>query len=1376
MKRPIPFLVLFECLIHCFFISDLFAQSSLTANAEQYVQEEWTVENGLSVGHINQIYQTPDGYIWLATFNGLIRFDGLRFTLFDVSNTPELPSNRIVLLQPGQGNSFWLFTEQRDILHVENNRYLQHGPFLSIEHQRVILDGDSLSWVTSRSGLKKLVNDSLVPCTFAQLNSKDVLSVFRAKNGELIVTTKTGAIYKTRFPYSELIKIAEFSESNSTENVMEDREGSIYLYNNYVRKISDDSTLIFNQTNTTSENWSGVSPLYYNLMEDNNGVKWTITETGFFRLTQSGFKLIQKYNHVSPESSERQGAGMCKCSDGTVWAVVNKNVYKNGVEQFELNQNGATIFCDSEMSIWITNRINGVQRFSESLLKSYKSKESENNFYGIFQDYSGKIWFGEWIQSLYSLGKSEQVIEEPVAPDVGVTAAFAEDQKHNLYIGPYHIEDYDCRGCSNAKRLPGLPNEVFAIHPLSDSAIYFGTLQGLYFYDGEVGKQISDGDEIPDFAVRYILETSNSNLWLATNGSGVRNFNYATRKNKYYNTKNGLSSDNVRALMEDADGYIWAATEDVGLNRINPKTDEIVWIQKKDGLYEDGLHSLLLDDYNRLWMSTNQGIFWIDFAELSAFANGNEGKLRSTVYTERDGMPNREANGGFQNSAMKSEDGKLWFSTQKGVVCVDPSKINRNLPLPPVVIERISSNDSTLYLLEDELILSKDQQNLIIGFTTPSFLAPNRIRFKYRLAGFDTDWVESGSRREAIFTNLPAGNYKFEVASSYEGDFDNASITSFNIVKEPKLSERWWPWVLAVIVGLLIIYAILKWRLHQLHRQQLHLEKEVASRTRDLEAEKRITEAQKEKLLLLDREKSRFFANVSHEFRTPLTLIISPLRDLQNSASANNLTQYAKNQIDTGLKNATRLMRLVEQLLDIARLEAKKLQLDFQILEINEYIRDLGESFIGLAEVKHIKLKISIEDDRLFMRYDPDQLDKIVVNLLSNAFKFTPADGEIHLDLRSDNQLVFISVADTGRGLAPENLPHLFDRFFQVEKSELQPGSGIGLSIAKELTQLHDGKIEVSSEMGIGSTFTLSFPLVRREKNDPPVREAAHRDFAPHEAMIEFEADEPRIKTEDLNGDSAPKKTILIVDDNLDIRNYVADNFKADYDIVQAESGSEALNKITNHLPDLIISDVMMPDGDGLELLEAIRAEPEFAYLPVILLTAKAEVSDKLEGLKIGADDYLTKPFDIMELKLRVSNILLSRMRLQKYFLNTSSSEPIKIQSLSVNVPSQDTEFISQLGETIHQNFTDEAFSVEKLASLMGQSRSNLYRKVIALTDESPSETLKRVRLEHAAQLLKQNAGSISEIAYASGFNSISHFSKSFKIAYNVSPTVYSQE
>ena len=320
MKAIIGWFVSVLVGIFAFANSVLHAQSASDTGVEQYVREAWTVENGLAVGHVNQIYQTPDGYIWLATFKGLIRFDGQQFTLFDVSNTPELPSNRIVLLQPGQGNSFWLFTEQRDILHFENNTFKRHGSLLGIEHQRVLLDGDSLTWVTSQNGLRKLQNDTLVHTTFGELDSRNVLMVFRSQSGTLIITTISGEIYEATYPYENLSFLANLREPYSFRNLIEDKNRDFWTYNNFIRKITRkgvkqiDQKLV-GQNGTTTDNWNGVSPLYYNLMEDNNGEKWVVSETGFFRLTDAGFERIQKYDHLSPEISERQGAGMCKCGD-----------------------------------------------------------------------------------------------------------------------------------------------------------------------------------------------------------------------------------------------------------------------------------------------------------------------------------------------------------------------------------------------------------------------------------------------------------------------------------------------------------------------------------------------------------------------------------------------------------------------------------------------------------------------------------------------------------------------------------------------------------------------------------------------------------------------------------------------------------------------------------------------------------------------------------------------------------------------------------------------------------------------------------------------------------------------------------------------------
>ena len=1356
-------------LVLLFIAPKLWAQPFEKLHSDQYVHEEWTTANGLKIGHISQIYQTPDGYLWLASFSGLMRFDGVRFELFDASNTPGLSSNRILLIQPGQGNSFWLFTEQREVVYVNNGKYLPFGPFLGIEHQRVILDGDSLTWITSRDGLKKLQNDSLVPCSFGDLPSEVVSTVFRQKDGALIITDYSGNVFSAMYPYKKLTKILKIEAKKHPESFLEDSKGFVWLYNTNIRKISSKSSQMFPLENVKRD-WSQLAPLFYNVKEDNQGNVWALTETGFYQVTSDELIEIQKNQVKGTESAVRQGAGMCACGDGSIWVVIGKKVYRNGKLELNLDEPGSTIFCDSEMSIWVTKKNNTLQRFSKSLLKYYLSG-GEDNYYGVYQDTEENIWAGNWTGGVYKLIRGGKLEKQSWSSKLGITASFDQDNSGNFYIGTW-IAEARAGENPNFDVVPGLPNEVFSIYVQNDSITYYGTLQGLYKFNGHKATQVSDGNNIADFPVRFILNSGDDILWLATNGSGVRTYNYKTGHNTYYNTSNGLSSDNVRALYKDEEGDIWVATEDLGLNKIVTETGEIIHVRKADGLYDDGLHNLILDDYNRLWMGTNQGLFWVEMSELQQFTKGIINKVNSTVYTERDGMANREANGGFQNTALKSSDGNLWFVTQKGIVEINPSKIDRALPPRRVIIEKLLANESALSSSNGSYTLTENQRDVTIRFTSPSFLSPNKIQFRYRLLGLSNNWNQIGDRREAVFTNLPSGDFAFEVEAYYLGNLESSETTFISIHREPSVKETWWFWIMISLIAAFLVYSVFKMRVHQLRRQKLILEKEVASRTFDLEVEKKITESQKEKLLTLDKEKSRFFANISHEFRTPLTLIQGPLRDLQDIKADDFDSPKVKNQILTGYKNTLRLMHLVEQLLDLSRLEAGKIKFDTQNLEINEYFRELCSSFSGLALSKNLDYKVDISEEVLSVNFDPEQLDKVFSNLLSNAFKFTPAGGAITIELKRDKENCRITISDNGNGIAAEHLPHLFDRFFQIEKSEMQPGSGIGLAIAKEITELHNGDIHVESRLGEGSTFTLRFPLAA-VSGDQEIT-VRKRELAVSNADLFYENTGKRdyeLAEEDTRED---KPSLLIVDDNADIRTYVSSAFEDVYLIRQAISGNDAMNSIKDKLPDLVISDVMMPDGDGLELLKSIRTNPDYSFLPVILLTSKAEVNDRLEGLQVGADDYLTKPFDVKELRLRIRNILLARRRLQAiYASGERNPEKARIVADSIDVPSQDQEFLDKLGQIINKNFMDEAFTVLRLSEQMGQSRSNLYRKVLALTGETPSILLKRIRLEHGAQLIKQNAGSISEIAYACGFNSISHFSQSFSSVYGMSPTTY---
>lgn len=1359
----------------------VFAQSEVNSTLGQYVSESWDLENGLPIGHINQIYQTPDGYLWMATFSGLLRFDGVKFTRYDVSNTPELPSNRIIEIRPGRGNSFWLFTEQRNMVLVSDGVFKSFGPLLYIENQRLILDGDSVTWFTSINGILRLEGDELVAGTVGNNKNNFIKSIFRKKDGDLIAVDEDGNFFLTRFPYNDLKRLNTPELPPLPEAFLTDAKGEYWLTNGCMLRISGETISVLNRDDLAAKDWTDTAPLYYSIDRDQNGELWILAETGLFGIKNNHFYSVSEglKTESHRESAMRMGGGMSVAPDGSVWVVYQKSVYRNGILEFKLDASGNTIYCDREGSIWITNSRFGIQRYSKALINHYLMKDKSSNYYGVYQDKNDRIWFGTWSGNVFYLTADENIKYVQNSDEMGITASFGEGLDGYLFIGYIkNIGDYENSDVGRMKftRVPGLTNEIFAMHTSADSSKWFGTFHGLFLLKGDTAFQVSDGDTIPDFPVRYILETPGRNLWMATNGYGVRLYNYGTGENRYYTKKDGLSSNNIRALLADHKGNIWVASEDRGLNRINPKTGEINYIGKTQGLYSESLNSLLLDNFNRLWMSTNEGIFWVDFRQLEAVADGVLTKVISTVYTDRDGMLSRETNGGFQNSSLKSTDGRLWFVTQEGLVSVDPSKIMATEPLPPVIIEDFVVEGKSIKNQNGTIHLDRTAQNFTIEFTTPSYLAPNRIRFKYKLVGFDNKWIESGNRREAIYTNIPGGNYTFQVAAFYDQSSGETSYTELNVYKESLITETWWFWLLIVLGLVLLIYGIFKWRIHQLKLKHVILEREVRERTAQLEAEQQITEVQREKLEVLDREKSRFFANISHEFRTPLTLIISPLRELLSSPQNQNLAEGQRNTIDVSLKNAHRLMRLVEQLLEIARLEAGKLNLNMKIAPLNDYVTGIIDSFFGLADAKKIQFEIEIPEKPIFIEYDEEYLDKVIVNLLSNAFKFTPSGGRINLKMFESETSLKIAVSDTGKGIAPEHLPHLFDRFYQVEKSEMQPGTGIGLSITKEITELHHGEISVSSTLGAGSVFTLSFPLKHSDnvdlhklnsENDP-----VGNVFNTRRKSNTTVASDTEVSSI-LESDDADQTTILIVDDNSDIRSYIADSLRDRYKILSAESGNAAFRLIEENLPDVIISDVMMPDGDGLQLLQNIRADKAYSFLPVILLTAKAEIEYRLEGLRIGADDYITKPFDIHELKLRVNNILQARKRLKSVFLRKQENHA-KIEIESESAESQDAIFLERVKEVILENFKEEDFTVESLAEKLNQSRSNLYRKLMQLTNESPSAILKRIRLEQAAQLLKSNAGNVSEIAYSCGFNSVSHFSKSFSKAYGVPPTAFS--
>jgi signal transduction histidine kinase/DNA-binding response OmpR family regulator len=669
------------------------------------------------------------------------------------------------------------------------------------------------------------------------------------------------------------------------------------------------------------------------------------------------------------------------------------------------------------------------------------------------------------------------------------------------------------------------------------------------------------------------------------------------------------------------------------------------------------------------------------------------------------------------------------------------------------------------------LRLDPQQNTLSFDFAALDYGAPDRNQFEYMLEGANPEWVRAERSRSVTFGNLGPGDYLLRVrGSGREGVWSTEDgIARFTIL------SPWWrtSWAYAVYTLLVLgfLYAAYRLRLREMHLQK--------------EAE--MEHFQAEHLAEIDRLKSRFFANISHEFRTPLTLVLGPIRKWRERNREEELTK------DMGMaeRNASRLLSLVNQLLDLSKIEAGAMLLRTQRVNIVPIVKGIAFSFESSAGLRKIDLEVAAAADEIEVYVDGDKLEKVLSNLLSNALKFTPEGGKVgvavrisrspltpHIGARDEDsarwrlsereEFVEISIRDTGIGIPVENLRHIFDRFYQVDNSETRRfgGSGIGLALAKELVDLHHGEIHVQSEAGKGTEFTVRLPMGRNHLKDEEIALGSDDEQEKIEEVdgtgLDQGREEERIGHIQGNGQ---KSIILIVEDNADVRAYVREQLIA-YQVLESCNGVEGIETAREVIPDLIISDVMMPGKDGYALCRILKTDEKTSHIPIILLTAKAASEHKIEGLETGADDYLTKPFDAKELLTRIRNLIEIRQQLRKKFSAGTVLKPGEVA-----VPSIDDALLKRIMEAVEAKMGDENFSVEELARLVGLGRRQLQRKLLGLTNLTPAEFIRYMRLQRAHALLKQNAGSVAEIAFQVGFSSPSYFSSSFHQQFGFPPS-----
>jgi signal transduction histidine kinase/DNA-binding response OmpR family regulator len=780
----------------------------------------------------------------------------------------------------------------------------------------------------------------------------------------------------------------------------------------------------------------------------------------------------------------------------------------------------------------------------------------------------------------------------------------------------------------------------------------------------------------------------------------------------------------------------------------------------------------------------NQGDFWVSTSNgLSKISTTYNNKLNLVFknFDENDGLQGKEFN---RIASVKLKTGELAFGGPDGINIFQPSLIksynqtfklfitdfqlfNKSVTANTAIDGRVILKKSIFDT--KELTLNHDQNVFTIEFASLNYIGPHKVKHQYMLEGFDKTWISADNTlRKATYTNLDPGDYVFKVRASSTENISDAKPVTLKI----RILNPWYTSTLAYILYFLAIGGALyyfRYRGIQQLKQQFAAEQEKQKVQRLIEQEKvesqRLLDNERLEAMRyreLDAMKIKFLTNVSHEFRTPLSLILAPIDKILKGSSDNLI----KEQVSLIQKNAKRLLNLVNQLLDFRKMELKEIKLQKRPGDIISFIRDITYSFKDLAEQKNIQLTFNATYEKLDVNFDHDKIERILFNLLSNSFKFTLDNGKVNVSvdcIMIDQYMVEIKVRDTGIGIPKEKQEKIFESFFQndIPESIINQGSGIGLAITKEFVKLHGGEIFLESDENIGSCFTILLPF----------EELRHQSKSTDNFVDNLIADEDALNNQHANVTISSKKaTVLLVEDDADLRFYLKDNLKEDFNVIEAGNGKEGWQKALFYHPNIIVSDISMPEMTGIELCKKIKGDSRTTQIPVVLLTALTGEEQELTGLETGANDYMTKPFSFEILNSKIRNILIQQESFRKLY-----QKQVEVQPATIEMESPDEQFLQQVLQEIEKNIGNSNFSVDILSNLMLVSRVTLYKRIVALTGKTPLEFIKSYRLKRAAQLLEQGKLTVSQICYKVGFKTTKNFVKSFKEEFDILPSKYAE-
>ena len=1351
--------------------------SILQLTAQSHSVKKLGIEQGLSNNYVVSITQDKQGFLWFATEEGLNKFDGTRFITYYKNDLPHnnqgITGNELNRVYADSKRPIIWIATQRDGLNAYN---YDEQTFTAYQH--------------NPENPHSLITNAVTEISPATQHD-DGLWVSTYYRGIEYLNINNGQF--THYNRSTVPSLP----SNQTWTVLDGGDNNLYIGHVgsgfSIFSLKDKSVKNFqNETgNPTSLPGNDV----FCIIKDANGNIWLGTNNGLALYNAANDNFITFRNNKNDKyatlcsrilsirqlkdnrlwiASELNGIAILNLKQGMFLSPEELSIeyIQEGDDSRSLsNASARCIFQDSFDNIWIGTWGGGINFISSKpplfTTLSYSpipnNENSLNNKVAssLCMDRQGRIWIGTDGGGINVFeGEKRIAIYKKESGDIpsNFILASLQDSKGNLWFGSYQggISYYDSRNKRfRSISLMGQSNlDVRTIYEDAQHNIWVGYSGGIVVLNPLTMKIIqhynTDNSELHSDFIRSIAQDEKGRFWIGTFGDGLGIYTPNLQKIKTFTQRDGFCSNTINQIIQDKQKRMWIGTGEglvcfLSTDELNYKT-----YQRKDGLINTNICAITEDKKGNIWFSNNKGI--------SCYVT-NKGCFYN--YDHSDDVPA----GSFSSSCVtQSKNGQIYFGSINGVCCFNPDITMNEQPAPAAVVtemkilgrlSNLENNDMIINLSKGQNVeLSHAQNSFGLTFNVQNYSLVNQVEYVYMLKGLENSWYTVNENNSVTFRNIPPGKYEFLIKARIHNQKWPEEATSLTIRINPPLWLTWWAKLIYILVSISITYLIL-----HAYKKKLDLESLYTLEKKNHEQEQE-----------LNQERLRFYTNITHELRTPLTLILGPLEDMQKEAS---LPAKQAQKLSVIHQSALRLLNLINQILEFRKTETQNKKLCVSKGNIAPLIYEIGLKYKELNQNTKIDFRIQIEKEEMFLFFDKEIITIVLDNLISNAIKYTEQGCvtlSLHQTMRNEVAYTEIKVSDTGYGISAEALPHIFDRYYQESSKHQASGTGIGLALVKNLVTLHEGEIRAESIQNEGSTFYISlltdniYPNALHADSTEPVQEEMNQN-----TELEY-SQEATLDTS--------KPILLIVEDNEEIQKYIVESFTDSFEVITANNGEEGKQQALSRIPDIVVSDIMMPVMDGITLCKQLKDDVRTSHIPIILLTAKDSLQDKEEGYEVGADSYLTKPFSASLLRSRINNLLDSRKKLVAQFqaqstpgsqIDLSEKRIVIAEALS----KLDNEFIEKITLLIEENLSSEKIDINYLSDKMCMSGSTLYRKMKALTGLSTNEYIRKVKMENAERLLLEGKFNISEIAYKVGMNSTGYFRQCFKEEFGLSPSDY---